>query len=235
MVMLGILRHVGEHEVTQLHGGLGARGSAGPCQVTFPPLASNSLPTMGNKKQSILVSSSSGKTPHLVSKNLSGFPSVVGPGAAPKAVRGVGSLGCCWVLVVGAVGVISMPGASSSTPRLSYRPAELHNGAVLLIMSFIFSRNIKKRPRFGRLAIEMLGGGQGSRGKSRDWEKQNKTENKSLHNCGGRLWDRCASRLAANGPLFLAQCVSCWVGPPASGGRGVSGTFQDFALNGKRK
>lgn len=83
----------------------------------------------------------------------------------------MGSLGCCRVLVVGAVGAISMPGASSSTPRLSYRPAKLHNGAVLLIMSFIFSWNIKKRPRFGRLAIEMLGGGQGSRGKSRDWEK----------------------------------------------------------------
>lgn len=58
----------------------------------------------------------------------------------------MGPVGCCWVLVVGAVRAISMPGASSGTPRLSYRLAELHNGAVLLIMSFIFSRNIKKLP-----------------------------------------------------------------------------------------
>lgn len=64
---------------------------------------------------------------------------------------------CCLVRLGGALKVmqevlyrgqsaISMLGASSTAPSLRCFLAWLHNIAVLLIMSFIFSFNIKERP-----------------------------------------------------------------------------------------
>lgn len=75
--------------------------------------------------------------------------------------------------------MISMLGASSSTPDLYYCLAYLHNIAVLLIMSFIFSFNIKKTALIWLLSTEMLCRRQERGGKSRDLgNKKKKKKNK---------------------------------------------------------